>query len=109
MRDQTPVVGIVAAAGSGERMGVDGGKQLLAVARRPVAAWTTQALCDVDCIDEVIVVCDPARVADYAAQITPHIAGDNRAMFLRCGRETVETLRDYFATGRIVDKKLAFP
>ena len=29
--------------------------------------------------------------------ISPHIAGDNSAMFLRCGREAVETLRLYFA------------
>jgi len=29
--------------------------------------------------------------------ITPHIAGDNNAMFLRCGREAIATLRDYFS------------
>ena len=28
--------------------------------------------------------------------ITPHIAGDNNAMCLRCGREAIATLRDYF-------------
>jgi phosphoglycerate dehydrogenase-like enzyme len=28
--------------------------------------------------------------------ITPHIAGDNGAMFLRCGREAIQTLKDYF-------------
>jgi phosphoglycerate dehydrogenase-like enzyme len=28
--------------------------------------------------------------------ITPHIAGDNGAMFLRCGREAIQTLQDYF-------------
>ena len=29
--------------------------------------------------------------------ITPHIAGDNAAMFLRCGREAIETLKHYIA------------
>ena len=29
--------------------------------------------------------------------ITPHFAGDNNVMSLRCGREAIETLRDYFA------------
>ena len=28
--------------------------------------------------------------------IAPHIAGDNAAMFLRCGREAIQTLKDYF-------------
>lgn len=31
--------------------------------------------------------------------ITPHIAGDNNVMSLRCGREAIETLKDYF-TGK---------
>jgi len=29
--------------------------------------------------------------------LTPHIAGDNRTMFLRCAREAIQTLKDYFA------------
>ncbi|HBC85592.1 MAG TPA: hypothetical protein DCZ94_01430 [Lentisphaeria bacterium] len=29
--------------------------------------------------------------------ITPHIAGFNSTMLLRCGREAIETLKDYFA------------
>jgi len=29
--------------------------------------------------------------------ITPHLAGDNAAMFLRCGAEAIETLRDWSA------------
>ena len=28
--------------------------------------------------------------------ITPHIAGDNKQMFLRCGREAILTLKEYF-------------
>jgi D-3-phosphoglycerate dehydrogenase len=29
--------------------------------------------------------------------ITPHIAGDNAAMFARCAREAIQTLKDYFS------------
>jgi phosphoglycerate dehydrogenase-like enzyme len=29
--------------------------------------------------------------------VTPHIAGDNSVMFVRCGREAIETLGLYFA------------
>jgi phosphoglycerate dehydrogenase-like enzyme len=41
--------------------------------------------------------------------ITPHIAGDNIAMFRRCGREAILTLKEYCETGRVVDHKLMFP
>jgi phosphoglycerate dehydrogenase-like enzyme len=37
----------------------------------------------------------PFRTMDNVT-ITPHIAGDNTAMFQRCGREAIQTLRDYF-------------
>lgn len=41
--------------------------------------------------------------------ITPHIAGDNAAMFLRCGREAIQTLKDYFE-GRVVrDRRYSYP
>lgn len=35
--------------------------------------------------------------------LTPHIAGDNAAMFRRCAREAIATLRDYFAGGGLRD------
>jgi phosphoglycerate dehydrogenase-like enzyme len=41
--------------------------------------------------------------------ITPHIAGNNPAMFRRCGREAIETLKDYFAGKGLVDKRYAYP
>ena len=37
----------------------------------------------------------PFRSMDHVI-ITPHIAGDNNAMFLRCGREAIQTLKGYF-------------
>ncbi len=41
--------------------------------------------------------------------ITPHIAGDNTAMFLRCGREAILTLKDYFDGKGIRNRQYAFP
>ena len=41
--------------------------------------------------------------------ITPHIAGDNIAMSLRCGREAIETLRDYFAGKGLRDLQYSPP
>jgi phosphoglycerate dehydrogenase-like enzyme len=41
----------------------------------------------------------PLRTLDNVF-LTPHIAGDNRAMFVRCGRVGIEALRRYFASVR---------
>jgi phosphoglycerate dehydrogenase-like enzyme len=41
--------------------------------------------------------------------ITPHIAANNAAMFLRCGREAIETLMVHATSGHAVDRRHAFP
>jgi phosphoglycerate dehydrogenase-like enzyme len=41
--------------------------------------------------------------------LTPHIAGDNLAMSLRCGREAVGTLRRFFAGEGLHDQRYRFP
>ena len=50
----------------------------------------------------------PFRSMDHVL-INPHIAGDNSAMFLRCGREAIETLRDYFAGKGLRDMRYSGP
>lgn len=37
--------------------------------------------------------------------LTPHIAGDNVDMFRLCGKQAVETLRDYFGGKEVMDRK----
>jgi len=41
--------------------------------------------------------------------ITPHIAGDNSAMFLRCGHEAIVTLKDYFAGKGVRNMQYSHP
>jgi len=41
--------------------------------------------------------------------ITPHLAGDNAAMALRCGREAILTLKDYFAGKGVRNLQYAAP
>ena len=41
--------------------------------------------------------------------ITPHIAGNNAAMFRRCARESITTLKDYFAGRDLIDSRYRFP
>ncbi|MCL2324483.1 MAG: 2-C-methyl-D-erythritol 4-phosphate cytidylyltransferase [Actinomycetia bacterium] len=60
---------IIAAGGIGQRLGRAGGKQLLEVAGKPVAAWAIQAVADARGVDAVVVACDPQRVAGYETQL----------------------------------------
>ena len=56
---------IVVAGGSGERLGLEGGKQLAVVAGRPVLSWTLMALEQAPEIDLIVVVTHPDRVEEY--------------------------------------------
>ncbi len=58
-------VAIVCAGGSGERLGIAGGKQLALVAGRPVLAWTLEALDASEEVDHIVLVCPSDRVDEY--------------------------------------------
>ena len=58
---------LIAAAGSGRRMGAEGNKLLLQVAGRPVLAWTLQAALACQAIDWIGVVGQPVDEAAIAA------------------------------------------
>jgi len=58
---------LIAAAGSGRRMGAEGNKLLLQVAGRPVLAWTLQAALACEAIDWIGVVGQPVDEAAIAA------------------------------------------
>lgn len=71
---------IIVAGGSGERTGLDGGKQLAAVAGRPVLYHTISAFAACAAIDAIVVVTHPERIEEYrtaaAAPLgTPKIIG----------------------------------
>lgn len=65
---------IIAAGGIGARVGAVGGKQLLTIAGKPLAAWAIQACADARGVDEIVVACDPERVASYEEQLGAAIA-----------------------------------
>jgi 2-C-methyl-D-erythritol 4-phosphate cytidylyltransferase len=56
---------VIAAGGSGERFGIDSGKQLAIVAGLPVLAHTLRAFDRCDDVDVVVVVTHPDRVEEY--------------------------------------------
>ena len=67
-------VAIVCSGGTGERLGVAGGKQLALVAGRPVLAWTIAALDAAEGVDHIVLVCPADRVDEYRAAVVDSLA-----------------------------------
>jgi 2-C-methyl-D-erythritol 4-phosphate cytidylyltransferase len=59
---------IIVAGGSGERVGLDGGKQLARIADRPVLFHTLAAFDSCASVDEIVVVVHPDRIAEYLGE-----------------------------------------
>jgi 2-C-methyl-D-erythritol 4-phosphate cytidylyltransferase len=68
------VAAIVCAGGSGERLGVAGGKQLALVAGLPVLAWTIAALDAAAEVDHIVLVCPAGRADEYRAAAVDPVA-----------------------------------
>jgi 2-C-methyl-D-erythritol 4-phosphate cytidylyltransferase len=81
-------VGIIAAAGSGLRLGADRPKALVPLAGRPLVAWAVETLLTGG-VDEVVVVVPPAERAAFAAALPGAVAlvdgGDTRTASVRAG------------------------
>ncbi|MDR1775879.1 MAG: 2-C-methyl-D-erythritol 4-phosphate cytidylyltransferase [Actinomycetes bacterium] len=86
------LLGIIAAGGSGTRLGHAGGKQLLPLAGRPVAAWAADALARACAIDEVVIVCDPDRLVDYTQSILSALQTDKPVTFVAGGNTRAESV-----------------
>jgi 2-C-methyl-D-erythritol 4-phosphate cytidylyltransferase len=56
---------VIVAGGTGERLGLTGGKQLAPVLGKPVLSWTLEAFEAAPQIDLIVVVCHPDRVDEY--------------------------------------------
>jgi 2-C-methyl-D-erythritol 4-phosphate cytidylyltransferase len=81
-------VGIVAAAGSGLRLGADVPKALVPLAGRPLVSWAVDAL-RAGGADEVVVVVPPADRAAFAAVLPADVVlvdgGSSRTASVRAG------------------------
>ncbi|MDZ4167059.1 MAG: 2-C-methyl-D-erythritol 4-phosphate cytidylyltransferase [Coriobacteriia bacterium] len=67
-------VAVIVAGGSGERSGLDGGKQLATVAGGPVLSHTLAAFHACESVDAIVVVVHPERVDEYRAQAVDPLA-----------------------------------
>jgi 2-C-methyl-D-erythritol 4-phosphate cytidylyltransferase len=79
------VAAIVCAGGSGERLGLAGGKQLALVAGRAVLAWTIEALDATPEVDHIVLVCPAARVDEYRAAAVDSVAPATPVTFAPSG------------------------
>ena len=86
------IVGIIAAGGTGERLGAAGGKQLLSIHGRPLAAWAADALADAELIQELIIVCNPTRTQEYAEQLSQAITTDKPLTFVAGGKTRADSV-----------------
>jgi 2-C-methyl-D-erythritol 4-phosphate cytidylyltransferase len=81
-------VGIVAAAGSGLRLGADVPKALVPLAGRPLVSWAVDGL-RAGGVDEIVVVVPPADRAAFAAVLPTDVVlvdgGPNRTASVRAG------------------------
>jgi 2-C-methyl-D-erythritol 4-phosphate cytidylyltransferase len=78
------VVGIIAAGGSGERLGADRPKAFVVVGGRPMVEWSVEALRDV--CARVVVAAPPDRLAVGSWQLAEVVdGGDSRSASVRSG------------------------
>jgi len=76
---------IIAAGGIGARLGAVGGKQLLLVAGKPLAAWAIQAVADAQGVDALVVACDPEGVSRYEEQLRAAVTTSKPLSFVAGG------------------------
>ncbi len=81
-------VAIVAAAGSGSRLGADRPKALVLLAGRPLVAWAVDGLC-AGGVHEVVVTVPPGTTADFAQHVGADVrlveGGATRTASVRAG------------------------
>jgi 2-C-methyl-D-erythritol 4-phosphate cytidylyltransferase len=89
--------GIVAAAGSGLRLGADRPKALVELAGRPLVCWAVDAL-RAGGVDDVVVTVPPDAVEEFRAVLPPDVAlvpgGATRTASVRAGLAAVSATTD---------------
>jgi 2-C-methyl-D-erythritol 4-phosphate cytidylyltransferase len=66
---------VIAAAGSGERLGAGGPKAFVQLAGRPLLDWSLDALRAANCVTEIVVAAPPGRESEVAERGVVTVAG----------------------------------
>jgi 2-C-methyl-D-erythritol 4-phosphate cytidylyltransferase len=78
---------IIVAGGSGERLGLEGGKQLARVSGRPLLSHTLAAFDRCPAIDAIVVVVHPARLDEYRHEAIEPV-GSQKVVAVVAGGDT---------------------
>ncbi len=65
---------VIAAAGSGERLGADLPKALVEIAGRPMVAWSLDAFAGAATVGSVVIAAPPGRERELEALAPPEVA-----------------------------------
>jgi 2-C-methyl-D-erythritol 4-phosphate cytidylyltransferase len=68
MRSAPAVTAVIAAAGSGERLGAGGPKAFVPVAGRPMVEWSIEAFRDCESVQSIVVAAPPGHVGDFGGR-----------------------------------------
>jgi 2-C-methyl-D-erythritol 4-phosphate cytidylyltransferase len=82
---------VIAAAGSGERLGAGGPKAFVPLSGRPLVEWSLDAFARAESVGPVIVVLPPGRVGDLGRGVATVTGAEHRSQSVAAGLERVET------------------
>jgi 2-C-methyl-D-erythritol 4-phosphate cytidylyltransferase len=82
---------VIAAAGSGERLGAGGPKALVRVAGRPLVEWSLEAFRRAESVGPVVVALPPGHERDLGEGVATVAGGEHRSQSVAAGLARVET------------------
>jgi 2-C-methyl-D-erythritol 4-phosphate cytidylyltransferase len=82
---------VIAAAGSGERLGAGGPKAFVPLAGRPLIEWSLDAFARAESIGPVIVTLPPEHQGELGDGVVTVAGADHRSQSVAAGLERVET------------------
>jgi 2-C-methyl-D-erythritol 4-phosphate cytidylyltransferase len=91
MSSRAALTAVIAAAGSGERLGAGGPKAFARLAGRPLIEWSLAALRAADSVRSIVVACPPGHQHDFGEDLVIVDGGATRAQSVANALEAVGT------------------
>jgi 2-C-methyl-D-erythritol 4-phosphate cytidylyltransferase len=104
--DSADTTAVIVAGGLGTRLGIEGGKQLLRLAGKPVVCWSVEAFDRAPSVKEIVVVCPADELSLFmeavgslalSKEVVYAPAGDTRQDSVRSGLACVKESVPYVA------------
>jgi len=91
MSSRAAVTAVIAAAGSGERLGAGGPKAFVPLAGRPLVEWSLAALRAAESVRSIVVACPPGHDHDFGEDLVVVDGGATRSQSVLNALEAVGT------------------